>query len=149
VKVLLPLLYALTAAVGNALFALGQKQSAAVYNSLAFVAASAFIAVTLAFLAAPFVGAPAYTTIVREHCPSLALSGVGLFLTYVGFNLLYARYGASYYVLYAVLSIVTTTLVVGVAWLKESFNIYNQMALLCAIAAVILFSVGQASMADR
>jgi len=47
------------------------------------------------------------------------LSGVGLFLTYPGFNLLYSRYGASQYVLYAVLSIITTTIIVGIWWLKE------------------------------
>lgn len=142
-KILLPLLYALTAAVGNALFALGQKQSVAVDNGLAFVACSALIAVVLASLTAPFVSPPAYAMILREHFPSLALSGAGLYLTYLGFNLLYSRYGASYYILYAVLSIMTTAIIIGVFWLKEPFNLYHRIALVCATATVILFSMGQ------
>jgi len=71
------------------------------------------------------------------------LSGLGLFLTYLGFNLLYSRFGASQYVLYAVLSIITTTIVVGIWWLKEPVNLYQKVAIVLAIAAVVLFSVGQ------
>ncbi len=147
-KTLLPLLFALIAAVGNALFAVGQKQSAAVTNGLAFVGCSALVAVILALGSAPFVGSPSYAAMARDHFPSIVLSGVGLFLTYLGFNLLYARYGASYYILYAVLSILTTAIVVGVFWFKESFNLYHRLALLCALAAVVLFSLGQARAAQ-
>lgn len=142
-KILLPLLFALTAAVGNALFALGQKQSAAVGNGLAFVACSALLAMVLALASAPLVGPPAYAMVLRDHFLAIVLSGVGLYLTYLGFNLLYSKYGASYYILYAVLSIVTTAILLGVFWLKEPFNLYHKLALVCAMATVILFSMGQ------
>lgn len=141
-KFLLPLVYALTAAVGNAMFALGQRQSAEVPNGLAIVAISTLITVMLALFSSIVMGPPTHVMIVREHSPALALSGIGLFLTLLGFNLLYARYGATYYVLYAALSIVTTALVIGVLWFKEPFNLYHKIALACAIAAVILFSLG-------
>jgi drug/metabolite transporter (DMT)-like permease len=71
------------------------------------------------------------------------LSGTGLFLTYIGFNLLYSKYGASQYVLYAVLSIITTTIIVGIFWLKEPVNVYHKIAIAAAILAVVLFSIGQ------
>jgi drug/metabolite transporter (DMT)-like permease len=56
---------------------------------------------------------------------------------------LYARYGASQYALYAVISIITTTIVVGIWWLQEPVNMYHKVAIAFAIAAVILFSIGQ------
>jgi drug/metabolite transporter (DMT)-like permease len=74
---------------------------------------------------------------------AILLSGVGLFLTYLGFNLLYTRFGASQYVLYAVLSILTTTIGVGMLWLREPVNLYQKLAVALALAAVVLFSLGQ------
>jgi len=44
------------------------------------------------------------------------VSGLGLFRTYICFHPLYSRFGASQYVLYAMLSIVTATIIAGVFW---------------------------------
>ncbi len=80
---------------------------------------------------------------LKGNWKAVLLSGIGLFLTYLGFNLLYSRYGVSHYILYAVLSIITTTIVVGIFWLKEPVNIYHIVAIALAIIAVIFFSIGQ------
>jgi drug/metabolite transporter (DMT)-like permease len=142
-KSLLPIVFAAIAAIGNAMFALGQKKSAGVENGLLFVGVSALVAVVFALLFAPLIGAFDVGHTLKGHWRAVLLSGFGLFLTYLGFNLLYSRYGASQYVLYAVLSIITTTIVVGILWLKEPVNIYHKIAIAMAIAAVAFFSIGQ------
>ena len=142
-KILLPIIFATIAAVGNALFALGQKKSVGVENGLLFVGASAVVAVIFAFLFAPLVDTIDLGNTLKGNWKAVLLSGLGLFLTYLGFNLLYSRYGASQYALYAVLSIITTTIIVGIFWLKEPVNIYHKIAIVLAIGAVVLFSIGQ------
>jgi drug/metabolite transporter (DMT)-like permease len=141
-NVLLPVIFAGIAAIGNAMFALGQRNSAGAENGLVFVGLSASVAVILSFVIAPLMGSFAPFGAMKGNWKYIALSGTGLFLTYVGFNLLYTRYGASEYVLYAVLSIITTTIIVGILWLKEPVNIFHIMAIVLAVGAVILFSIG-------
>jgi drug/metabolite transporter (DMT)-like permease len=143
-KSLLPIVFATIAAVGNAMFALGQKKSSGVENGLLFVGLSALVAVLFALFLAPMVGVFDIENTVKGYWKAVLLSGLGLFLTYLGFNLLYSRYGASQYVLYAVLSIITTTIFVGIYWLKEPINVYHKVAIAMAIIAVVLFSIGQA-----
>lgn len=142
-KSLLPVIFATIAAIGNAMFALGQKKSAGVENGLLFVGLSALVAVLLAFFFAPFVSVFDVGNTVKGSWRAILLSGLGLFLTYLGFNLLFSRYGTSQYVLYAVLSIITTTIIVGILWLKEPVNVYHKVAIAVAIVAVVLFSIGQ------
>lgn len=142
-KSLLPIVFAAIAAVGNAMFALGQKKSVGVENGLLFVALSAIVAVLFSLLVAPLVGKLDVGSTIKEYWEAVILSGSGLFFTYIGFNLLYSRYGASQYVLYAALSIVTTVIIVGIFWLREPVNIYHKIAIAMALAAVILFSIGQ------
>ena len=142
-KSLLPIVFATIAAIGNAMFALGQKKSAGVENGLVFIGLSATLAVLFAFFLAPLVGTFDVGNMLRGNLKAVFLSGLGLFLTYLGFNLLYSKYGASQYVLYAVLSIITTTIIVGIYWLKEPVNSYHKVAIALAIAAVVLFSIGQ------
>lgn len=125
------------------MFALGQKKSVGVDNGLIFIVLSAMIAVLLSLLSAPFVGKFDIENTIKGNWNALILSGFGLFFTYLGFNLLYSRYGTSQYVLYAVLSIITTTIIVGVFWLKEPVNVFHKIAIAMALAAVILFSIGQ------
>lgn len=142
-KSVLPIVFATIAAVGNAMFALGQRKSAGVQNGLLFVGISALVAVLLALAFAPVVGSLSIGNTLRRNWEAVLWSGVGLFLTYLGFNLLYARYGASQYALYAAISIITTTIIVGIWWLQEPVNLYHKIAIALAIAAVILFSIGQ------
>jgi drug/metabolite transporter (DMT)-like permease len=142
-KSLLPIIFAAIAAIGNAIFALGQKKSAGAKNGLLLVGISAVVAALFALFSAPLVGAFDVGNTLKENWKAVLLSGLGLFLTYLGFNLLYTRYGASHYILYAVLSIITTTIIVGIFWLKEPVNVYHKLAIAMAIAAVVLFSIGQ------
>ncbi len=145
-KSLLPIVFATVAAVGNAMFALGQRKSAGVENGLLFVGLSAVVAVLCAFVFAPLVGVFAPGNTLKGNWEAVLLSGVGLFLTYLGFNLLYTRYGAAQYALYAVISIITTTIIVGIWWLQEPVNLYHKVAVALAIAAVVFFSIGQSKL---
>ncbi|MBU0946712.1 MAG: EamA family transporter [Proteobacteria bacterium] len=142
-KIILPIVFATIAAIGNAMFALGQKKSADVENGLVFVSLSALIAILITLFFAPLLGAFDVGNTVKGNWRAILLSGGGLFLTYLGFNLLYSRYGVSQYVLYAVISIITTTIFVGIWWLKEPVNNYHKIAIVLAILAVLVFSIGQ------
>lgn len=138
-----PILFATIAAIGNAMFAFGQKRSAGVENGLLFVGTSALVAVMLAFLTAPPLGTFDLALTFKAHWRNIIIGGVGLFLTYLGFNLLYSKFGAAQYVLYAVISIITTTIIVGILWLHEPVNLYQKIAVIMALASVIVFSLGQ------
>ncbi len=142
-KITLPIIFASIAALGNAMFALGQKKSVGVENGVLFVGLSALIASLCALSVAPALGSFDVGNTVKGNWRALGLSGLGLFLTYIGFNLLYSRYGVSQYALYAVLSIVSTTLIVGMWWLKEPVNLYHKLAIALAVGAVLLFTIGQ------
>ena len=140
-KTLLPILFASIAAVGNAMFALGQKKSSGFDNGLLFVSASALVAFLCSILLSPLAGQFDIEQVVKLHWKASLLSGVGLFLTLFGFNLLYSRFGVSQYVLYAVIAIITTTLIVGVLWLREPINIFHKMAIALALVAVVLLAM--------
>jgi len=139
----LMILYAAIAAVGNALFALGQRQASGAANGLLFVAASAFVACLLALLAGVAGGAFDVAALLRVHGKSVVLSGSGLFLTYLGFNLLYTRFGTAPYVVYAALAIITTTVGIGFLYLREPVNRFQVAAVVLAAAAIGLYALGQ------
>ena len=107
-----------------------------------FVSASAAAACVLALLCAPLFGPMEAAATLRDNMRAVLISGIGLFLTYVGFNLLYSRFGTSSYVLYASLSIITTTVIVGMMWLNEPVNGLRVAAIAMAVGAVVLFSLG-------
>ena len=142
-NIVLPILFAFIAAIGNALFAIGNKKTEGLDNPFVFVAICTAAAVILSFAAMPFFGQSNYADAIKNHWGWAAFSGLGLFLTNVGFNLLYTKYGAGFYVLYAVIAIITTALIVGLAVFKETYNLYHWVAFACALVAVILFSLGQ------
>lgn len=135
--------FAFLAALGNALYASGQKQSSQVENALSFIMWSALIATALAFITAPVISSPQYLSTFKSNWLWILISGVGLYITYIGFYFLYSRYGTTYYILYAVLSIITTSVLLGLVYFKEVFNIYHWAALLFAIMTMVLFSIGQ------
>jgi drug/metabolite transporter (DMT)-like permease len=132
------------AAIGNAIFALAQRQALGTQNGLLFVALSALGASILCNLAASILNPMSVTALVSGYWQPLLLSASGLFLTYLGFHLRYTRFGTTPYLVYASLSIVTTTVGVGILYLRESLNVYRAAALVCAVVAVILFSMGGA-----
>lgn len=142
-KILLPMFFALIAAVGNALFALAQKRTTGAGNGLLLVAATVLVAMVLALLAAPLFGSMEVTSLLRLQGRNILLGGVGLFLCYIGFNLLYTGFGVSSYILYAVLSIVTTTVIVGLIYLKEPINGMRIASIALALFSVVLYSLSQ------
>ncbi|MCK5673302.1 MAG: EamA family transporter [Spirochaetales bacterium] len=136
-------LFALTAAIGNALFAAGQKKAAGIDNSLLFVGLSAIVCIVLTFLVILIMQSNTnFGSIIKVNWIWILMSGFGLFLTYLGFNLLYTRFGATGYVYYAVLSIITTSLIVGVFIFKERLNIYHFASIGFSLIAIILFTLG-------
>ena len=141
-KLLAPLLFAGVAALGNALFAAGLKKASGAGNPFTSIVLAALVCVTLMFAAAPLFGPAGYASCLKANWAWLAVSGAGLFLTYLGFNLLYSRYGTSHYILYAVLSIVTTSIIVGALFFRERFNLYHWLALAASLATVVLFTLG-------
>lgn len=140
-------LFALIAAIGNALFAAGQKKAAGIDNSLLFIGLSALVCVLLTSITVLFLANKnSYqlhtADFISKYGIWILVSGTGLFLTYLGFNLLYSRFGAGSYVYYAVLSIITTSLIVGFFVFKEKLNLYHLASMTCAIITIILFNVG-------
>ena len=96
-----------------------------------------FVIATLAFLTRQELD------YLSNNLMSIVISGAGFFVTFVGFHLLYSRYGAVYYVVYAVLSIITTSIGVGIFIFNEPFNYYQFGALILALLAIIMFTFGQ------
>ncbi len=139
-----PLLFASVAAFGNALFAAGQKKSLNVQNPFSFIFVAAVVCVSLTLLAVPLFGKADFGQVLKHNALWALVSGIGLFLTYLGFNLLYTHFGASQYALYAVISIITTSVVVGLLLFKEPFNIYHLLAIAFAVVSVFMYSLGQA-----
>jgi drug/metabolite transporter (DMT)-like permease len=141
-NVLGPLLFAALAAVGNGFFAFGQRKSTGVTNSFVFLTITLIVCVLFCMASAPFFGNANYAATLRGNAGWAVFSGFGLFLTYIGFNILYTNYGASSYILYAVLSILTTTVLVGAVLLRESLNFYHWLAVVTSLLTVALFSYG-------
>ena len=141
---LLALTFALIAAIGNALFALGQRRAAGAHNGLSFVAVTALITTILSLLFARLLGPIGLGTLVRENGRALLLAGGGSFITFLGLNLLFSRFGVSPYVLYAMLAILTTTHGLGILYLHEPINGYKLASILLALISVLLYSFGSA-----
>ena len=141
-KTLSLLLFAFIGALGNAMFAASQKKAMALGNSLAFLVISIFVSFILAILIAPLSGPTKYTTIIKQSWLWAVTGGIGLFLTFLGFNLLYTNFGTSSYMLYAVMSIITTSIIVSVVIFKETFNAFHWAAFVGAIVTIVLYTIG-------
>lgn len=137
------LMFALLAAVGNAIFVYGQRGSTQSENPFLFTLFSVGVCTILFFVAACIFKTPDDVSYVMDNIRNILISGVGFFLTFVGFFLLYSRFGASYYSVYAVLSILTTSIVVGMVLFREPFNLYHFGSVCTAIVTVLLFWCGQ------
>ncbi len=142
-KMLGALLVAFIAAAGNAVFVYGQKKSSGVENPLVFIVLTVSVCIVITLAAVPFWGKADFRAVVRANYIPALISGIGLFVTYIGFNLLYSRYGATYYILYAVISILTTSIFIGIFIFRENFNIYHMLSVAAAAATIGLFTLGQ------
>ncbi len=143
INVVFPLLFAALSAVGNAMFAFGQKRSEISDNPFIFLTLTLATCIFLFLATIPFLPKANTVEYVSKNYLWILISGIGFYMTFIGFYFLYTRFGTSFYVLYAVLSIISTSVIVGVLVFKESFNVYHALAVILAISTVILFSIGQ------
>ena len=137
------LLFALIASIGNAIFVFGQKKSGVVSNPFIFIILSLLSCIVLLAIASLFFPRTNIKEYLSDNHKTILITGVGLFITYIGFYLLYSRFGASYYILYAVFSIVTTSIIVGVIYFKEGFNIYYALSILSSLVTILFFYLGK------
>ena len=131
------------AALGNALFVYGQKRTSISNNPFIFTTGAVIVCAMLFVVAVLFFRDQGDLNYLTKNISSVIISGIGFFLTFLGFFLLYSMYGAPHYAVYAVISILTTSIGVGVLIYKETFNTYQLAAVLFAILSVALFSYGQ------
>ncbi|MEQ1922242.1 MAG: transporter, partial [Pyrinomonadaceae bacterium] len=71
------------------------------------------------------------------------VSGLGYVLLNIGLYFLYRNFGASYYSLYAVLSIVTTSILLATLVFHEKMNLYYWLSLGFAGLTILSFLKGQ------
>ncbi|MEI7012833.1 EamA family transporter [Leptospira licerasiae] len=138
-----PILFALVAAVGNALFAYGQKKSSSSENPFLFLIFLLIVCLGLLVFSSFFVGKENITEYFYKNTIEIIVGGVGLYFTFLGFYFLFTRYGTTYYILYAVFSILTTSIFLGVILFREHFNFYHMLSVSCALAAIVTFHLGQ------
>lgn len=138
-----PLLLATFAAIGNALFVYGQRSAPPSENPFLFMAAAIFVCSSLFLAIALAFRSTGDIYYFNQNLIHIFLSGIGLFITFVGFYFLYSRYGANQYTLFAVISIITTSIGVGVLIFKEPFNMSHGISLLCTFGAIGFFAHGQ------
>lgn len=138
------LLFAGIAAIGNALFVYGQRRAATANNPFIFMTGAVLVCSILFVAVSMIFRTREEISYLSSNLPSVIISGFGFFITFIGFYLLYSQYGAVYYVVYAVLSIITTSVGVGILIFREPINLYQVGALVLAVLAIVLFSYGQA-----
>jgi drug/metabolite transporter (DMT)-like permease len=139
------LLIAGLAAVGNAMFVYGQRKSSLNNNSFSYLIGAVLVCAFIVAVVSISYRNEQAISFVADNIVLVGIGGLGMATTYLGFYLLYTNYGAVYYVVYAVLSIITTTVIVGVIILGEPFNRYQVIAMVLAILAIVMFTIGKLS----
>lgn len=137
------LLFALVAAIGNAAFVYGTKKSVPDNNPFVFTIFALIGCIILMAFSFFFFDSGNMKSWLIQNRYSLSITSVGLFFTYLGFYLLYSNFGASYYILYAVMSIVTTSIIVAVVFFNEKFNLYFALSIVFAFLTILFFYFGK------
>ena len=140
----LAIVIAAVGALGNALFVYSQRRANVsdapfVFVTLYFAFTTVFCLLTVLFL--PKINVMA---LITQNFMWAFWTGLGLAITMISFYFLYTYFGATFYVLYSVMAILTTTLLVGGILLREPLNIFHVGAILLAIGSVLLFTLGRA-----
>lgn len=136
-------LWALLAAVGNGIYVYGTKRAETGSNPYLFIAgvlvcAAALVAAMTATAPPTDAGA-----LLQRTWPFMLIAGFGAAVTFVGFQGLFSNHGAGPYAVYAMFALLTTSIGVGVLLFKENFNIYHGLAMVCALASLVFFFLGQ------
>lgn len=134
---------ALTAAIGNALYALGQKKAVTHENPFLFGVCSLAIGSGLLAVIAMFFDRRNIGSYIAGNIRWFAISGFGYVLLNIGLYFLYRNFGASYYLLYAVLSIITTSILLATIVFSEEMNFYYWISLGFAGLTMYFFFKGK------
>jgi drug/metabolite transporter (DMT)-like permease len=134
---------ALTAAIGNALYAFGQKKAMPHENPFIFGIFSLFIGSVLLSIVALSFNTQNIGEYLAGNIKWLMVSGLGYVFLNIGLYFLYRNFGASYYSLYAILSIITTSILLATLVFNEKMNFYYWISLGFAVLTIIFFLQGQ------
>ncbi|MYB33928.1 MAG: EamA family transporter [Gammaproteobacteria bacterium] len=135
--------FALVAAIGNAMFVYGQRGSSTSDNPFFFLTVTLTVCTSLFLVSTLISKGPTTLFYVQENLWYILISGLGFYFTFVGFYWLYTQQGATSYIVYALLSILTTSIGVGLILFKEPFNRFHVISGLLAVAAIITYGIGQ------
>ena len=141
-------LFALLAAVGNALFVYGQRGSSTSENPYFFILSTLLVCNVLYIVFALGHRAPMELAYLQENARLVVISGIGFFLTFVGFYLMYTQHGAASYIVYALLSILTTSIIVGLVIFREPFNKFHVISGCLAVGAILFYGLGQSKLSS-
>ena len=136
-------IFAGIAALGNAIFVYGQRSASVSPNPFLYMSGAILVCLLLFLLATLISGNNEKLEYLSKNSLPVIIGGVGFFITFVGFYLMYSRVGANSYTVYATLSILTTSVGVGLLIFCEPFNQYHVIAMGLAILAVCFFGYGQ------
>jgi drug/metabolite transporter (DMT)-like permease len=132
-------LLALTAAIGNALYAFGQKKAVPHENPFVFGVFSLIIGAVLLAVVSLFFNTEGIGNYFAENFKWFTISGLGYVLLNIGLFFLYRNFGASYYLLYAVLSIMTTSILLAIIVFHEKMNFYYWISIGFATLTIFFF----------
>jgi drug/metabolite transporter (DMT)-like permease len=142
-KFLIPFGFALIAALGNVLFVYGNRKVGHTTNPFFFTATVMAICLSLYLIGTLLFGMRGSGEFLRKNILWCSISGVGMFLTFLGFYLLYSRFDTSYYALFVVTSMLLTTLVLGVLVLHERINLYGGISIAAAVVSIVFFGLSK------
>jgi len=145
-QILIPFLLAFAASIGNAIVTIGQKKANSFSNPFFFGAFSLLIASVIFFIIAMFFGTRGLSNYVYVNSKWFATTGLGLVLLNIFLYFLYRNYGATYYTLYSILAIVTTSIFVAVYFFNEKMNLYYWISLTFALLTIVFFMKGKSSL---
>ncbi|MCY4149783.1 MAG: EamA family transporter [Gammaproteobacteria bacterium] len=135
--------FALIAAIGNAMFVYGQRGSSTSDNSFFFLTVTLTVCTSLFLVSTLISKGPTTLLYVQENLWYILISGLGFYITFVGFYWLYTQQGATSYIVYALLSILTTSIGVGLILFREPFNRFHVISGILAVAAIVTYGIGQ------
>ena len=136
-------LFALIAAVGNALFVYGQRGTENTDNPYFFLLATLTVCTSMFLVCALVNKSPLELSYLHSNAKYILYSGLGFFITFIGFYWLYNEHGATSYIVYALLAILTTSIGVGLVIFREPFNIFHVISGIFAVAAILSYGIGQ------
>ena len=140
-------IFAGIAALGNAIYVYGQRSAVVSANPFLFMAGAVTLCAFMFVVASLISGTSTTTVYLKQNWWAIAISAGGFFITFVGFYLMYSRVGAHSYTVYAVLSILTTSVGVGMIIFREPINLYHVISIFFALLAVGFYGYGQLKIA--